>query len=437
VNPAPDAVSPNNVQVHPSEAGSSAMSSEPEGSVDEVTGQALVARELRRHRERAGLSRNQLATRVGYSRTYISTCEKPGATLVSEAVVKRIDETLNAGGDLIALHARVYAERQNRQGTDSGAVKHCLPAPSAGGLVEGSMALLEGVVGSDLDSMTMNELEDRVAILATRYFVTEPAAFQATVHQLRERIRALIAGRSTLRQRQRLFVALGSLTGMLAESAFATGEPADVHCAAAIALANEAGHDDLVAWVRGTQAQIALHTGNPQGAVRYAQAGRAGPRGSTARVRSLTYAARASARAGDRRAAFDAWQAAEQAWDMLDGSLTSSVFSLTPNYLPYCELTMLTWLGEAVPARRLAESLRSDGEQIVGRAITQIDLGLVHVLHGELDEALRAGDQAMEIGKRRLTTPLRDRFSELATRVSVLNAAAAADLQRRWVWIST
>jgi len=52
------------------------VSSEPDG---DVTGQPLVARELRRFRERAGLSRNQLATRVGYSRTYISTGEKPGA----------------------------------------------------------------------------------------------------------------------------------------------------------------------------------------------------------------------------------------------------------------------------------------------------------------------------------------------------------------------
>jgi tetratricopeptide (TPR) repeat protein len=82
----------------------------------EVTGQALVARELRRHRERAGLSRNQLANRVGYSRTYVSNCEKPSSPLISEAVVRRIDEELDAGGLLIALHAQANSERKSLQG---------------------------------------------------------------------------------------------------------------------------------------------------------------------------------------------------------------------------------------------------------------------------------------------------------------------------------
>jgi DNA-binding XRE family transcriptional regulator len=56
------------------------MSSEIDDDSDDtgaVTGQAPLDRELRRHRERVGLSRNQLAIRVGYSRTYISSCESP------------------------------------------------------------------------------------------------------------------------------------------------------------------------------------------------------------------------------------------------------------------------------------------------------------------------------------------------------------------------
>ncbi len=79
---------------------------------DAVSGQALVAREIHRHREQAGLSRSELARRVGYSRTYISTIEKPGADLVSEAVVTRIDHELAAGGALIAVHTRAAAERR-------------------------------------------------------------------------------------------------------------------------------------------------------------------------------------------------------------------------------------------------------------------------------------------------------------------------------------
>ena len=96
------------------------MTSEPDGDDEEPTGQALVARELRRYRELAGLSRNQLATRVGYSRTYISTCEKPGAALVSEAVVRRIDAELGAGGALVRVQAQAAAERHRRRDAAGG-----------------------------------------------------------------------------------------------------------------------------------------------------------------------------------------------------------------------------------------------------------------------------------------------------------------------------
>lgn len=96
----------------------------------DVTGQALVARELRRHREGAGLSLTQLATRIGYSRTYIASSEKPGSVLVSANVVERIDEELEAGGTLIALRARADFDRQARR--HGGAVVVQQTEPAAG-----------------------------------------------------------------------------------------------------------------------------------------------------------------------------------------------------------------------------------------------------------------------------------------------------------------
>lgn len=86
-----------------------------ESEMDAVVGQALVAQEIRRYRERAGLSLNTLALRVGYSRTYISASEKPGTSLISANVVKRIDDELGAGGALIELRARVHADHLARR----------------------------------------------------------------------------------------------------------------------------------------------------------------------------------------------------------------------------------------------------------------------------------------------------------------------------------
>lgn len=45
----------------------------------------------------------------------ISTSEKPGANLVSEAVVTRIDQELGANGALIAVHAQAAAARRARR----------------------------------------------------------------------------------------------------------------------------------------------------------------------------------------------------------------------------------------------------------------------------------------------------------------------------------
>jgi Helix-turn-helix domain len=122
------------------------VSSEPDGDDGGLTGQPLVARELRRHRERAGLSRNQLANLVGYSRSYISTCEKPGAALVSEAVVTRIDHELGAAGLLIALQARADADRTvRRAGPARG--RTSVPITSGRCMSEGvpSVADLDGI----------------------------------------------------------------------------------------------------------------------------------------------------------------------------------------------------------------------------------------------------------------------------------------------------
>lgn len=58
-------------------------------------------RELRRRRERAGLTQLQLATRLGYDHTYISKIES-GGRLPRIDFASRADGLLNADGSLIA-----------------------------------------------------------------------------------------------------------------------------------------------------------------------------------------------------------------------------------------------------------------------------------------------------------------------------------------------
>jgi hypothetical protein len=160
------------------------MSSGPDGDDHQIiAGQALVARELRRHRERAGLSRNELAIRVGYSRTYISACEKPGAPLVSEGVVRRIDEELGAEGVLIALHARADADRKARRagmvvgrGSVPVSPRHAASTGSAAvdelvvirRVLVGHAALIDGALAGEA-ALTSEALHARAVNIHTQY----------------------------------------------------------------------------------------------------------------------------------------------------------------------------------------------------------------------------------------------------------------------------
>lgn len=77
--------------------------------------EAALAREIRRRRDTAGLSQAQLANLVGYSREYVSRAERPSKGLASAGLVAMIDAALTADGELIALHAALQQQRQDRR----------------------------------------------------------------------------------------------------------------------------------------------------------------------------------------------------------------------------------------------------------------------------------------------------------------------------------
>lgn len=242
----------------------------------------LVAAEIRRRRHAAGWSQRDLAKRAGFSREYVSRAERTSSGLPSESLISVLDAVFGAGGALLDLWSAAAGARRSRRqdlaragvadldaaAHRDGGVLGQSPLPVSGSptmdAATGSAALLAELVAGEVDPLMIDDIEEGVDALARGYFRSSPAAFRGAVVLLRERVRDLVAVRSPLRQRRRLYAALAALTAMLAESSFAVGDQSDVHCAAALALAEEAGHADLVGWVRGTQAQIALHSGSPR-----------------------------------------------------------------------------------------------------------------------------------------------------------------------------
>ena len=72
---------------------------------------AVLAAEITRRREEAGLSRGELAELVGYSRDYVGRSEKPRKGLPSAELVEAIDRALGARDALVRLRARAAAEQ--------------------------------------------------------------------------------------------------------------------------------------------------------------------------------------------------------------------------------------------------------------------------------------------------------------------------------------
>lgn len=93
---------------------------------------AELAREIRRRKSDAGVSNSDLASMVGYSRTYVGYAQRPSRGLPSEHLVTALDRALGAGGVLVALHSRAAKARDERRATVTQTVNDAAPDPAAG-----------------------------------------------------------------------------------------------------------------------------------------------------------------------------------------------------------------------------------------------------------------------------------------------------------------
>ncbi|MDQ3760534.1 MAG: hypothetical protein M3460_02190 [Actinomycetota bacterium] len=385
-----------------------------------------TAARIRRFRE-VGLclSQDEFATVLGFAKRTVGNAER-GTHPPSLALRRALDHALEKVSDV-----------QRDRFFDATAA----PAMQGTSPTLESVELLRRTEASDLGAGTLGQLEELVEWLGVEYFAVPPAEFREMVLSWRRYVVRLLDGRLTLRERCRLYVVAGWLSGLVAEASLALGDHAEPHCATALSLAQEVGDACLAGWVRGTQAQIALYDGDPREAVAFAQAGQEiSPIGSAALVRSCTHEARASARIGDRGGTLAGLDAAEHAWNVLAHPLVRSIYSLGSSYLPYCAATSFIWLGDASNARMWAsEAVESRGnkpEPTVGRATARIDLAIALAQDSELEEASNVGLEALNICAQRLTLPARRRIEELLMTLRPFTEPCVVELRERWRWIS-
>lgn len=381
------------------------------------------------------LSVRSFADRLGVAVRTVSKWEAGGATTIPRPDTQAILDTAlgRAERDTQQRFEQLCRATSTRAAAPFASL-HAVPGAPAAESVE----LLRQMQASDLGAGTLDQLEEAVEHLAVAYFTVPPADFRAQVLVWRRYVATLLDGRTTLRERGRLHLVAGWLTGLLAEVSLALGTDAKVHCATALSLAQEVGHADLAGWVRGTQAQVALYAGDPRDAVAFAQAGRDVARiGSSASFRASALEARAVARSGDTAATECAIRRAEQALDLRTETRIGSLFSFDPPYLPYYAGTACSWLGDVMRARAWAsEAIQlCDADAAawpVARTGARIDLAVALVRARELDAAVATATDAIEIWSRRPTDPASRRIEELLAAVEPFRERSVVELTELW-----
>jgi len=289
-----------------------------------MPGPGTFGAELRRHREEAGLSLGAFAELVNYSKSHLSKVET-GAKVPSAALARRCDQVLAAGGALAGLVS-------GRRGSGG--------PPAAGAAVAVGGAWTVRLASDGSGTFSVDGPGGGPALLWTR---STPApggtaapstvdAFRAWLDDLRRfaqsaapgvvatlvvahthalRTMAVCAGGDT---RDQLFL----IASRFAEFAgWMTQEEGNDDAASwwtrhAVELAARAGDRDLHPYASVRYSEIALHRGDPIGAVRFAAEAQRGTTVSRILGLAALREGQAYAMVGDHRSSGDAFDRAAE-----------------------------------------------------------------------------------------------------------------------------
>jgi len=343
--------------------------------------QQTFGSELRRLREQRGLSLKKFAQLVHYDPGYLSKIEN-GLKPPNATVAARCDAELAADGALSTLVSAVPA-RAARQPVDTDELQ--------------AVELARRVAASDLGPETLARLESAVDDLATAYPVTAPDELLGRVRIHLGYVSRLIDARATLDERRRLLV-VGAWLALLAATLHIDLEqrrPAREWLTTAASLAQQAGHDEILAWRYETEAWQVLTDGDYRLAVQLAQtAQQIAPRGSSAVIQATAQEGRAWARLGVARDTYDAIDRVHRLAAALPRpDHPEHHYRYDPTKAVAYTATTLAWVGDPAAedyAREIIARLHGNGA--ANRwprrvASANIDLALALLSTDRLDEA--------------------------------------------------
>ncbi|MEU4806394.1 helix-turn-helix transcriptional regulator [Actinosynnema sp. NPDC023587] len=433
---------------------------------DDPPAAARLALEIRRRRKAAGLSQPQMASRIGYTRQYVSLAERVGRNLPSRELVTAIDRVLGAAGVLNALRDQAKLDQQaRRRRTGTDAVKATestshdravaeiadprgssdLTKPSDDTAVQViSPEVVEEMLVSAADEstdflawaettnvgeLTIEQMHAEVRRVARSYLKVPTLPLFARTKALRDHSFTLLAGHQDPRHSRELYAVAGWSLTVLSWMSVDLGhaEAAENHGRAAWACAERADHNGLRAWVRATQHTSLFWQGNYIGAARYATDGLGYTGTGTATLFLSSALALNLARAGDADAAARALERAQRAAesaaraeDEPAGPLTCSV-DRAASLWSDTELALGRAEGALALANRAVAMFEATAEEQRNRGserMTRLQQVKAHLVLGDLSAAAEALQPVLD-------TPPAHRVRPLAHRVAEVGMLAA------------
>lgn len=301
----------------------------------------------------------------------------PAWQLPSAQIARRLDEVLDAGGELEDLASL---------------------APDPGLVLDDELGAIEAgrrASASEVGAVTVESLEQAVDALAVAYPSSPPARLLRRTGGYLAYATGLLGRKLTLSEHRRLLVVSGWLSLLAATSLIDLRRyrAAGAHLRTAAQMAGEAEHPELAAWCLETRAWLALCDGKHNQAASLARSAQGlAPRGSSALIQATAQEGRAWARLGSARDTYDALARVEaQVAPLPVPDQPEHHYRYDPAKAEAYVATTLSWLGDPAAvamARSALVKMESPADPRPRRAVAaRIDLALALASTGEPDEA--------------------------------------------------
>ncbi|MFJ8015046.1 helix-turn-helix domain-containing protein [Streptomyces sp. NPDC096339] len=277
-------------------------------------------------RARSGLRQGDMATLTGLSQGFLSMLESGARRLTNLDRVARFLQGIGAPDALLPSPLREHVAQSfletlpvpesapvSLPWTDDGRESDLqdLAAQAAAQ----SLRFAEATLRSNVTEASLEGLALKIATIATDYVHTPLHPLFTDLLSTRDHIFSLLGGRQPPRQTRDLYLLAGTSCLLLAHASQNLGDrdAAMAQIQTSWTFAEQADHNDLKAWTKGTAALIAEWSPQQRMALEYTrQAAEFSPVGET-RIRMAAIEARAAARIGDRDRALSALHALQEA----------------------------------------------------------------------------------------------------------------------------